>query len=100
MRRLGNCVCPVLALLLVLGSPTSGHAQAEEGTASRASRSCAQLVAPLGRRLAEARPRLEKVGRDGKGQDEQSRLLSELLSGKDEQNRLAMILTCLAGERG
>lgn len=100
MRRPSNYVCPVLTLVLVLSSATSGHAQTAEGNASYVSPSCAQLVTPLGRRLAEARTRLEQVGRDGKGQAEQSRLLSELLSGEDEQNTLTMILTCLTGERG
>ena len=50
-------------------------------------------------KLTEARSRLEEFDGDEKAQEQQSRLLFEVLSGDPEQNALSTILECLAGER-
>ncbi len=84
----------LMALVMAIGPALPGQAQT-----NYASQSCARLVTPMVGKLTEARSRLENLDGQEKAQEQQSRLLFELLSGNTEQNALTTILECLAGQR-
>ncbi len=88
-----NARLTLLAVIVAFGPALPGHAQT-----TYTSEACAGLATPMVGKLAEAQSRLEKLNGDENAQEQQSRLLSELLSDGDTQKAISTILKCLAGE--
>ena len=104
MRRVIVLHRPALALALGLvavpaTAPAQQGAQPDQGARAASAAFCAQLIAPLERRLKEAEPRLERAGEPGTRKVARSQLLFELLSEEEMQKTLTQTLACLAAER-